>query len=84
MCDPSFRESIEDDERSGRSSTSKTDENVHKIKENMAENSKLTIGEIAANLNIAYKSVQDIWFKDLGLREAIREAIRQKRFVGIT
>ena len=30
MCSPSFRESVEDDERSGRPSTSKTDENVDK------------------------------------------------------
>ena len=30
MCDPSFRESIEDDERSGGPSTSKTDESVDK------------------------------------------------------
>ena len=39
----------------------------------MAENRKLTIGEMAAKLNIAYESVQDILFNDLGLREAIRQ-----------
>ena len=32
----------------------------------MAENRKLTIGEMAANLNIAYESVQDILYNDLG------------------
>ena len=73
MCAPSLRESVDDDERSGRSPTSKTDENVDKIKEMMTQNRKLTIGEMAANLNIAYESVQDILFNDLGLREAIRQ-----------
>ena len=38
----------------------------------MAENYKLTIRQMAANLNIAYESIQDI------LRR-FREAIRQKR-----
>ena len=42
----------------------------------MAENRKLTIGEMAANLNISYESVQDILFNDLGLREAIRQKDR--------
>ena len=73
MCGPSFRESLDDEERSGRLSTSKTDENVDKIKEMMDKNHKWTIGEMAANLNIAYESVQDILFNDLGLREAIRQ-----------
>ena len=49
MCGPSFRASVEDDERSNRPSTSKTDENVDKIKQMMAENRKLIIGEMAAN-----------------------------------
>ncbi|CAK9819055.1 Protein GVQW3 [Anthophora quadrimaculata] len=61
----SGRESVEDDKRSGRPSTSKTDENIDKIKEMLSENCKLTIREQAADLNIAYESVQ--------------EAIRQKR-----
>ena len=38
----------------------------------MIENSTLTIGEMTANLNTAYESVQDILFNDLPLR-------RQKR-----
>ena len=37
MCGLSFRESVEDDERSVRTPTSKTDENIDKIQEIMAE-----------------------------------------------
>lgn len=54
----SGRESIEDDERSGRPSTSKTDENIDEVKEMLVNNRKLTIREIAEDLNIAYGSVQ--------------------------
>ncbi|XP_015905835.2 protein GVQW3-like [Parasteatoda tepidariorum] len=64
----SGRESIEDDERSGRSSTSKTDENIDKLKEMLVNNHKLTIREIAESLNISYGPVQDILVNDLGLR----------------
>lgn len=66
----SGRESVEDDERSGRPSTSKTDENIDKIKEMMAENRKLTIRELAEDLNIAYGSVHDILANDMGFRRA--------------
>ena len=62
----SDRESVEDDERSGRPSTAKTDEN--KIKGWMTVSRKLTIREIAEELNIAYGSAQDILVNDLGLR----------------
>ena len=52
----SGRESVEDDERSGRPSTAKTDENINKIKGLMTVSRKLTIREIAEELNIAYGS----------------------------
>ncbi|CAK9833986.1 Protein GVQW3 [Anthophora retusa] len=64
----SGRESVEDDKRSGRPSTSKTDENIAKIEEMLSENRKLTIRELAEDLNIAYGSVQDVLVSDLGLR----------------
>ena len=64
----SGRETVEDDERSGRPSTAKTDENINKIKGWMTVSCKLTIKEIAEELNIAYGSAQDILVNDLGLR----------------
>ena len=64
----SGRESVEDDERSGRPSMAKTDENINKINGRMTVSRKLTIREIAEELNIAYGSAQDILDNDLGLR----------------
>lgn len=54
----SGRESVNDDERSGRPSTSKTDENIDKIKDWMTVDRKLTIREMAEELDIAFGSVQ--------------------------
>ena len=53
-------ESVEDEERSGRSSTSKTQENVQRIREMIQSNRQLTTREISEDLNISYGSVQNI------------------------
>ncbi|XP_018057559.1 PREDICTED: putative uncharacterized protein FLJ37770 [Atta colombica] len=58
----SGRESIEDDERSGRPSTSKTDENIN-------------IRELAKDLNIDYESIQDIVVNSLGLRRVAAKLV---------
>ena len=71
----SGRESVEDDERSGRPSTAKTDENIKKIKGWMTVSRKLTIREIAEELNIAYRSAQDILINDLGLRRVAAKLV---------
>ena len=62
----SGRKSVEDDERSGRPSTAKTDENINKIKGWMTVSRKLTIREIAEEFNIAFGSAQYILVNDLG------------------
>ena len=59
-------QSIEDDERSGRPSTSKTDENIDKVKQMLVHNHKLTIRAIAEDLKIAYGPVQNILVNDVG------------------
>ena len=41
----------------------------------MAENRKWTIGEMSASLNIAYESVQDILFNELGLRRVAAKLV---------
>ncbi|XP_018058121.1 PREDICTED: histone-lysine N-methyltransferase SETMAR-like [Atta colombica] len=64
----SGRESVEDDERSGKPSTSKTDENINKVREMLINNRKLIIRELAEDLNIAYGSIQDIVVNGLDLR----------------
>ena len=53
-------ESVEDEERSGRPSTSKTQENVERVSEMIRSNRQLTIREISEDLNISYGSVQKL------------------------
>jgi len=60
--------SVEDEERSGRPSTSKTQENVERVSEMIRSNGRLTIREIAEDLNIPYDSFQNILTTDLNMR----------------
>ena len=53
-------ESVEDEERSERPSTSKTQEKVERLSEMIRSNSRLTITEISEDLNICYGFVQNI------------------------
>jgi len=57
-----------EDERSGRPSTSKTQENVERVIEMIRSNRRLTIREISEYLNISYGSVQNILTTDLNMR----------------
>ena len=61
-------ESVEDKERSGHSSTSKTQENVERVSEMIRSNRQLTIREISEDLNVSYRSVQNILTTDLNMR----------------
>jgi len=56
-------ESVEDRERSGRPSTSKTQENVERVSEMIRSNRRLTIRRISEDLNISCGSVQNILTK---------------------
>ena len=61
-------ESVEDEERSGRPSTSKTQENVERVTEMIRSNRRLTIREISEDLNISYDSVQNILTAEFNMR----------------
>ena len=61
-------ESVEDEERSGRPSTSKTQENVERVSEMIPSNRRLTVREISDDLNISYGSVQNILTTNLNTR----------------
>jgi hypothetical protein len=52
--------SVEDDECSGRPSTSKTTENVEKIRELIHEDRRRTIHELADTVGISYGVFQEI------------------------
>jgi len=61
-------ESAEDEERSGRSSAAKIQENVERVSEMIRSNRRLTIRESSEDLNISYGSVQNILTADLKMR----------------
>ena len=61
-------ESVEDKERSGRPSTSKTQENVERVSKMIRSNRQLTIREISEDLHISYGSIQNILTIDLNMR----------------
>jgi transposase len=46
------RTSVDDDQRSGRPSTSKTDDNVANVREVIRSNRRLTVREVAEEVNI--------------------------------
>ncbi|XP_032679236.1 protein GVQW3-like [Odontomachus brunneus] len=55
------REDVEDDERPGRLSTSTIDDNVEKVKKMIMGNRRITIREIANDVNISFSSCQAIF-----------------------
>jgi len=61
-------ELVEDEERSGRPSTSKTQENFERVSEMIQSNKQLNIWEISEDMNIYYGSVQNILTGDLNMR----------------
>nr|APL98296.1 truncated putative DD34D transposase [Bactrocera tryoni] len=62
------RETVEDMPRSGRPSTSVTDDNVEKVKEIVAENSHVSLREIAHKLEMSHESVRTIMHEKLGMQ----------------
>jgi len=60
--------SVEDEGKSGRPSTSKTQENVERIGEMIRSNRRLTIREISDAMNISYGSIQNILTTDMNMR----------------
>jgi hypothetical protein len=62
------RTSLEDDERSGRPSTSIIPENVERIRELVHADSRRTINDIADIVGVSYGSVQTILTSELNMR----------------
>ena len=62
------REDVEDDERPGRPSTSRTDENVEKVKEMVMNDRWITIREVAHNVGISIGSCYEILSNVLGMK----------------
>ncbi|UYV84061.1 hypothetical protein LAZ67_X001029 [Cordylochernes scorpioides] len=62
------REDVNDEERAGRPSTSTTDEKINEVKKMILANRRITVREVAEDLNISIGSCDSIFFNDLGMR----------------
>ena len=61
------RTSVDDDPRSGRPSTSKTDDNVAKVREVIRSNRRLTVREVAEEVSISKTVCHEILNENLGM-----------------
>jgi hypothetical protein len=61
--------SVTDNERSGRLSTSTTEENTERIRAMILDNRPVTIDEVAYHLLISHGSVHEIIHNHLGFRK---------------
>ena len=71
----SGREEVEDDPRSGRPSTTKTDKNIVRVKQMVRSDRRLTIRMIADNLDLNRESVRSILLHDLGMRKVCAKLV---------
>lgn len=62
------RETVEDAPRSGRPSTSTTDDNVEKVREIVLENRHTSVRELARDLNMSRETARLILVENLGMR----------------
>ncbi|UYV60743.1 hypothetical protein LAZ67_1002089 [Cordylochernes scorpioides] len=62
------REDVNDEERAGRPSTSTTDEKINEVEKMILANRRITVREVAENLNISIGSCHSNFINDLGMR----------------
>ncbi|UYV64644.1 hypothetical protein LAZ67_3001471 [Cordylochernes scorpioides] len=62
------REDVNDEERAGRPSTSTTDETINEVEKMILVNRRITVREVAEDLNISIGSCHSIFINDLGMR----------------
>jgi len=74
------RESVTDEERSGRPATRRTEENIAKILQTVRENRGLTIRSIAEQVNIDRETVRKILTEDLDMRKVCAKMVPKDLF----
>ncbi|UYV71932.1 K02A2.6-like, partial [Cordylochernes scorpioides] len=62
------REDVNDEEPAGRPSTSATDEKINEVEKMILANRRITVREVAEDLNISIGSCHSIFINDLGMR----------------
>jgi len=63
------RKSVTEDERSGRPATSRTEENIAKVRQIVRENRRLAVRSIVEQANIDRETVRKILTEDLDMRK---------------
>jgi len=74
-CFSEGRETVTNKERSGRPSTSRTEENIAKIRQIVRENRRLTVRSIAEQVNIDRETVRKILTEDLDMRKVCAKMV---------
>ena len=69
------RGSVTDEERSGRPATSRTEENIAKVRQTPLENRRLTVMSIAEQVNIDRKTVRKILTEDLDMKKVCEKMV---------
>jgi len=69
------RESVTDEERSGRPATSRTEENIANVRPILRENRRLTVRSIAELVNIDRETVRKILTEDLDMRKVCAKMV---------
>jgi len=69
------RESVTEEERSGRPATSRTEENIAKVSQILRENRRLAVRSIAEQVDIDRKTVRKIWTEDLDMRKVCAKMV---------
>ncbi|UYV65634.1 hypothetical protein LAZ67_3004916 [Cordylochernes scorpioides] len=62
------REDVNDEKRAGHPSTSTTDEKINEVEKMILANRRITVREVAEDLNISIGSCHSIFINDLGMR----------------
>ena len=68
------REQVEDEPRAGRRSTSKTDDNVERVR-SILRSDRLTLRMISSELNLNWFTVHKILTQDLGMRNVCAKMV---------
>ena len=72
------RESVNEEERSGRPATSRTQENIVKVRQIVRENLQLTVRSIAEKVNIDRETVRKFVTEDLDMRKVCAKMAPQE------
>ena len=74
-CFSEGRESVTDEESSGRSATSRTEEKIAKVHQIVRENRRLTVRSIAEQVNTDRETVRKILTEDVDMRKVCAKMV---------